>query len=60
MRVRIENWQNDVSGTGLTFLVSGTAYTDQGESCALDIGIPDSLQTVLLQLQRLQQSGRAI
>lgn len=53
-RVKIENWLNDISGTGagLTFLITGTTYTDADEKCALEIGIPNSLEVTLLRLSQ--------
>lgn len=53
-RLKIENWLNDISGTGagLTFLITGTTYTDADEKCALEIGIPNSLEVTLLRLSQ--------
>jgi hypothetical protein len=51
-RVKIENWLNDLSGSGLTFLITGTTYTDADEKCSLDIGLPNTLEVQLLRLQK--------
>ena len=52
MRVKIENWLNDLSGSGLTFLITGTSYSDGDEKCSLDIGLPNTLEVQLLRLQK--------
>jgi hypothetical protein len=51
-RVKIENWLNDLSGSGLTFLITGTTYTDASEACAMDIGLPNTLEVMLLRMQK--------
>ncbi len=50
--IRIENWLNDLSGSGLTFLITGTTYSDSDERCGLDIGLPNTLEVQLLRLQK--------
>ena len=50
-RIKIENWLNDLSGTGLTFLISSTEYNDSTETCTLGIGQVDDLATYLARLQ---------
>lgn len=52
MRVKVENWLNDLSGSGLTFLITGTTYTDSDGKCSLDIGLPNTLEVQLLRLQK--------
>jgi len=42
-RVKIENFLSDLSGTGLTLLVTGTSYEDDGEICRLSTGRPHRL-----------------
>jgi hypothetical protein len=51
-RVKIQNWLNDLSGTGLTLLISGSTYNDTDETCAIDFGKPDSTEVVLARMQR--------
>ena len=46
-RVKIENYLSDLSGSGLTLLVTGTQYNDNGETCRLSVGQPDSLDVWL-------------
>ncbi|HEY4692489.1 MAG TPA: hypothetical protein VIH16_03575, partial [Bellilinea sp.] len=49
-RIKIENWLNDLSGTGLTFLISATDYNDTTETCTLGIGQVDELDVFLSRL----------
>jgi hypothetical protein len=45
-RLRIENFMADLSGTGLTFLISRTRYSEDADGkqqCELTIGRPDSI-----------------
>ena len=42
-RVRIENYQQDLSGTGLTFLISNTQYDDSTEMLGISSGPPAPL-----------------
>ena len=58
-RIRIENWLADLSGSGLTFLISGTTYTDDSETCAMDIGMPDTLEFAIFRMQRIMDLGRS-
>jgi hypothetical protein len=37
-RIRIENFLQDLSGTGLTFLISETDYDADGETCSVTAG----------------------
>ncbi|MFA6204337.1 MAG: hypothetical protein WC710_14260 [Gallionella sp.] len=46
-RVRIENFIEDISGTGLTFLITGTAYIDSTQTNMLEIGRPNNLDVWL-------------
>jgi hypothetical protein len=57
-RVKFENWLNDLSGTGLTLLISGTTYDDAGETCGIDFGQPDTLDVYTLRLQRELEAKR--
>jgi putative NIF3 family GTP cyclohydrolase 1 type 2 len=41
-RLKIENYLQDLSGMGLTVLITGTTYTDATESCSLSVGVPDN------------------
>jgi hypothetical protein len=49
-RIKIENWLNDLSGTGLTFLITGTSYNDADQTCQISVGNTDPLDVVLAQL----------
>lgn len=42
-RVKIENYLEDLSGTGLTFLISYTDYEDDAQVCSISIGPPSDL-----------------
>jgi hypothetical protein len=42
-RVKIENYLQDLSGTGLTFLISHTNYDDDSETNSMSIGPPGDL-----------------
>jgi hypothetical protein len=53
MRVRVENYLNDLSGTGLTLLISGTRYQAERETCTLSVGVPD-----FLAVQMARMAGR--
>jgi hypothetical protein len=48
-RVRIENFIPDLSGTGLTFIVTETQYNDDKEECEIRVGSPNRLLTLLAQ-----------
>lgn len=50
-RIKIENWLNDLSGTGLTFLIASTEYNDTQEVNRLGVGEEDDLATYLARLQ---------
>lgn len=54
-RVRIDNWLNDLSGTGLTFLITVTNYDDASESCSLSLGKPDNLDIYLSRLTKRER-----
>jgi hypothetical protein len=49
-RVRIENFIEDISGTGLTFLITGTAYDDASQSCTMQVGRPNTLDVWLARI----------
>lgn len=42
-RIKIENYLNDLSGTGLTFMISQTDYDDESQTCNISIGPPSDL-----------------
>jgi hypothetical protein len=42
-RLRIENYLNDLHGSGLTFILSQTDYDDDSQICSLQTGIPDEI-----------------
>lgn len=58
-RIKIENWLNDLSGSGLTFLITGTSYTDADERCSMGIGLPNTLEVLMLKLQAISTWQRA-
>ena len=49
-RVRVENFVEDISGTGLTYLITGTDYDDANETNALQVGRPNSLDVWLARM----------
>lgn len=49
-RVRVENFVEDISGTGLTYLITGTDYDDTSETNALQVGRPNSLEVWLARM----------
>jgi len=59
-RLKIENWLNDLSGTGLTFLISGTDYGDDGQTCAMAVGKPDPMEYTVERMQRRFDLQRAV
>jgi hypothetical protein len=51
-RVKVENFLQDLSGTGLTFLISQTSYSDADEACSISCGLPgDNAAVTLAQLE---------
>lgn len=50
-RVRIENYLQDLSGTGLTFLITATRYSADDETCTMEMTRPTRLPVVLARLQ---------
>ncbi|KKL65467.1 hypothetical protein LCGC14_2154670 [marine sediment metagenome] len=54
-RIKIENFLNDLSGTGLTFLVTKTDYSDRDEVCAIQTGTPDDLAVYLAQKELVDE-----
>lgn len=48
-RIRVENFLQDLSGTGLTFLITATNYNDERETCSISVGLPSSLDVWLAQ-----------
>lgn len=57
-RIKLENWLNDLSGTGLTLLITGTTYDDKSESVTLDFGQPTTDDVFMLRLQREMEIKR--
>jgi len=51
-RIRVENFLQDLSGTGLTFLVTKTNYSDESEECTIETGTPWKLPVVLARLNK--------
>jgi hypothetical protein len=49
-RIKFDNWINDLSGTGMTFLITATSYTDVDKVCQISIGQIDPLDVILAQL----------
>lgn len=49
-RIKIENYLNDLSGNGLTFLITGTSYDDASEVCTLSVGQPDNMDILLARI----------
>ena len=52
MRIKVENFLDDIageSGAGMTFVITGTKYDDQKETCSISTGIPDVLAAFLAQ-----------
>jgi hypothetical protein len=52
-RVKVENYLNDLSGAGLTFLITGTSYDDATQTCRLSVGVPVNLDVMLAQQRSL-------
>jgi hypothetical protein len=46
-RIKIANYLSDLNGTGLTFMITGTDYDDESETCTLAVGQPDTLAPYL-------------
>ena len=57
-RIKLENWLNDLSGTGLTLLITGTTYDDKSEAVTLDFGQPTTDDVFMLRLQREMEIKR--
>lgn len=51
-RLKVENYLNDLSGTGLTILITRTQYVDESETCRLSFGEPNSLDVYLARIGR--------
>ena len=59
-RVKIENYLQDLSGTGLTFLISMIECDDRSETVAISTGLPDNLAVFLARISaglKLSSSG---
>ena len=52
-RIRIENYLDDMSGTGLTFLIATTEYEADSDRVSLGVGNVDRLDVFLAQLGRV-------
>src|SRR3990170_45649 len=50
MRIKIENYLRDLSGTGLTLLISRTRYDDESEMCEIESGIPNSFEMMMARI----------
>lgn len=57
-RIKLENWLNDLSGNGLTLLITGTDYDDANEIVTLDFGKPTTEDVFVLRLQREMEAKR--
>lgn len=58
-RLRVMNYLNDLSGTGLTFLVTATRYDDATQTVYLTVGRSDASEVWLARkLYELQNGGR--
>jgi len=51
-RIKIENYLRDLSGTGLTALISMTDYDADTQTCSITLGQPDSLAVRLARMGR--------
>jgi hypothetical protein len=51
-RLRINDFLGDLSGTGLTLLITATSYDDASETCSISTGKPDMLAARLARLAR--------
>lgn len=49
-RIKIENYINDLSGTGLTFLITATSYDDESETVTISVGYIDPLDVQLARM----------
>lgn len=49
-RLKVENYLNDISGTGLTIRITRTQYVDENEACRLSFGEPNSLDIYLARI----------
>lgn len=56
-RIKIENWLDDLSGTGLTFLISTTNYDAEADTCSIGVGNVDRLEIILAQLEHSRELG---
>ena len=50
-RLKIANFLQDLSGTGLTFIITGTSYNDATETVQITAGQPGSMDVYLAKLQ---------
>jgi len=51
-RLKIENFLNDLSGSGLTMLIQRTEYDDEPETCAMTLGDPAASRLDVFLAQR--------
>jgi hypothetical protein len=51
-RLRVTDFLGDLSGTGLTLLITATSYDDASETCSISTGKPDMLAARLARLAR--------
>ena len=59
-RLKIDNFIEDLSGTGLTILITGTEYDDDTETLTLDFGSPDDLAVMLAQIKAGLKKGMGV
>ena len=51
-RIKIENYLGDLSGTGLTFLITTTSYEEESDKVSIGVGNVDRIEVWLSQLGR--------
>lgn len=51
-RLKVANYLNDLSGSGLTWLITRCEYDHDTRSTAIEVGIPDNLAAILAQIAR--------
>jgi len=57
-RLKIENFLGDLSGTGLTFLITQTSYECESETNSVSVGFPDNLAVWLARYERYKETGQ--
>lgn len=51
-RIRVRDYLDDLSGTGMIFLITATDYDDRSEQMRLSVGLPDNLDVLIARLGR--------